>query len=82
LSDTSQQSAEEIIVRLNGIKEPDYSSKISYEIFKTLGRTYERKYQKDMQESLEVLNPILKIMDSVFLELSKNQEKMKKICSK
>ena len=31
-----------------------------------------------MQESLDVLNPILKMVDSVFLELSKNQEKMKK----
>ncbi len=51
---------------------------MSYEIFKALGKIYERRYQKDMQESLDVLNPILKMVDSVFLELSKNQEKMKK----
>jgi len=63
---------------LNRIKEPDYSSKISYEIFKSLGKIYERKYQKDMQESLEGLDPVLEMVDSVFIELSKNQEKMKK----
>lgn len=65
-------------MRLNGIKEPNYSSKVSYEIFKALGKIYERRYQKDVQESLDVLNPILKMVDSVFLELLKNQEKMKK----
>lgn len=63
---------------MNRIKEPDYSSKISYEIFKSLGKIYERRYQKDMQESLEGLEPIFEIVDSVFIELSKNQEKMKK----
>jgi len=63
---------------LNGIKDSNYASKVSYDIFKSLGRIYERRYQKDVQEGLGVLSPILSILDLVFVELSKKQYNMKK----
>ncbi len=39
---------------------------------------YERRYQKDVQESFDALDPLMKIIDSVFIELFKKQNTMKK----
>ncbi len=73
----SKYAVHEMIVRLNGIHEHDYSAMISYDAFKSLGKIYERRYQKDVQASVEVLDPVLEIIDKVFTGLSENQEKMK-----
>lgn len=70
--------ATEIVVRLNGFRDERYSSKVSYEVFKSLGRIYERKYQKDVNDSFDVLNPVFSVLDSVFRELSKNVGMMNK----
>ena len=47
-------------------------------MFKSLGKIYERKYQKDVQESMGALEPLMKIVDSVFVELNQKQNTMKK----
>ena len=78
MRDSSKLAADEIIIRLNGLRNTNHASKISYDLFKAMGKIYERKYQKDFQASLEVLNPVIQIMDSVFDELNNKQKEMKK----
>lgn len=62
----------DIIIRLNGIRDEKYAIKIAYETFRTIGRVYERRYQKDINDSMDILTPLLNITDGVFLEFSKN----------
>jgi len=51
---------------------------ISYQVFKSIGRLYERKYQKDVKDSLIILDPIMKVIDSVFIDLYEKQDIMNK----
>ena len=78
VADSSKNVVEEIIIRLNGIRDPKYGSKIAYSVFRNIGNIYARKYQKDIQESLAVLDPILEFVDNIFIELYNQQIKMKK----
>ena len=70
--------ASDIIIRLNGIRDEKYATKIAYETFRTIGRVYERKYQKDVNDSMDILTPLLNITDGVFTEISKNIKIMNK----
>ena len=70
--------ASDIIIRLNGIRDEKYAIKIAYETFRTIGRVYERKYQKDVNDSMDILTPLLNITDGVFTEISKNVKIMNK----
>lgn len=70
--------ASDIVIRLNGIRDEKYATKIAYEVFRTIGHACERKYQKDVNDSLDILNPLLSVMDEIFNELSKNVKIMAK----
>jgi len=78
LRNSSKLAADEIILRLNGLRNSNHASKISYDFFKAIGKIYERKFQKDLQTGFDVLNPVVQILDSVFVELNNNQKTMKK----
>jgi len=70
--------ANDVISRLNTIKDSTYASKVAYETFKALGRLYERRYQKDVQESLAGLDPIFDFIDAVYLSISQKPGRMNK----
>lgn len=47
-------------------------------MFKSIARLYERRYHKDIKDCIDVLGPIVEIIDSVFEELSKKRSMMNK----
>jgi len=49
---------------------------VSYETFKIFGKIYERKYQSDILEGFEGINPVLEFLDSILLEMSRKTGKM------
>ncbi len=61
---------------MNNIQDEKYAGKISYETFKILGKIYERRFQKDIQGSLDGINPILDFVDTIFVTLSRMLGKM------
>ena len=63
-------------MRLNGLRDEVYASRISYDVFKIFGSIYERKFHKDVKESLSVIEPVLEIIDNIFLHLLEQTKSM------
>lgn len=61
---------------MNHIQDEKYAGKISYETFKILGKIYERRFQKDIQGSLDCIHPILDFVDTIFVTLPRMLGKM------
>ena len=73
---TAACASRAILDRLNNISDGDYRAKVSYEVFKTLGRVRERRYQRDIQECLEPIEPLLSSLDHVFARLLEDEKIM------
>lgn len=63
---TSKYASLAILGRLNKITDDAYCAKVSYEVFKIIGQLRERRYQRDVQDCLEPIEPLLTKLDQIF----------------
>lgn len=63
---TSKYASLAILDRLNKIADDKYCAKVSYEVFKIIGRLRERRHQRDVQDCLEPIEPLLTKLDQIF----------------
>ena len=78
LANSSLLTTKQIIIKLNDIRNEKQAKKIAYDVFKSMGKIYERKYNKEIQDCLSVLDPIMLFVDRVFDELRQQRKYMNK----